>query len=73
MTDEVLTGTCLYGAENGSKQANTDRIQIEKIRNNNDRWIKILKILNYSGSKRILSKMMDTSYVLLSYCLTRND
>ena len=25
MTDEILTETCLYAPENGSKQANTDR------------------------------------------------
>ena len=25
VTDKILTGTCLYSPENGSKQANTDR------------------------------------------------
>ena len=41
------------------KMDRNKHIQIEKLKNN-DRWI--FEISNHSGSKRILTKMMDTSH-----------
>ena len=48
------------------------QIQIEKIENNIDRWIKRFNVLNHYDSKQKLSKMIDTSYVKCN-CFIWND